>query len=483
MPTDEIPIGLKKNANWRRLWAGQAVSLVGDFVFNTTVVLWVATVIAGDRPWSAAAVAGVLIAAGVPVLLIAPFAGVYVDRWDRRRTMMIADVVRAGLIATLLVVPVFGGDWAPGLQLTYLYTVVFLTSATSQFFNPARFAVISSTVATEDRPKAFGLLTASSSTAAVIGPPLAAPLLFVTGVQWSLLVNVFSFLLSFLLVRAIRIPGGGPKLASANKGDFWPQFKEGLGFFFGNRTLVLVVGGVCVYMFGVGAINVLDVFFVTENLKVDAGWLGTLSAAFGLGSVAGALLAGKVIGKVGEVRSFTLGMVLTGVLLLIYSRTTSLPLAIGFLALCGLPVSAINVVVGPLVLRTTPNHLVGRISTVMNPLVYLSSLLSMAVTGFVASTVLHGVRLDVGGVVFGRVDLIFTFSAIMMITAGLLAYRPLSRQPSPAPAEAPLTTASVSAAQPESGPALETEPELAHAAPGPGTSQEPVKEKTAEAVS
>jgi MFS family permease len=78
----EMPLrGLRHNRNWRMLWLGQAVSLVGDFVFNTTVVLWVATVIADGQSWAPLAVGAVLIAAAAPILLVGPFAGVFVDRW------------------------------------------------------------------------------------------------------------------------------------------------------------------------------------------------------------------------------------------------------------------------------------------------------------------------------------------------------------------------------------------------------------------
>jgi MFS family permease len=426
MATDEIPVGLRSNLNWRKLWLGQAVSLVGDFIFTTTVVLWIATVIAGDRSWAAVAVSGVLIAAAAPILLVAPFAGVFVDRWNRRRTMMVADLVRAGFVAVMLVVPLFGKNWPIWLQLALVYGLVLLTSATSQFFNPARFAVIASIIAATDRPRAFGLLTASASIAGVIGPPLAAPLLFGTGVHWALVANSASFLISFALVRAIRMPGGGA-LPAAAKPAFWPEFMAGLRFFIHNRTLVVLVSAVALYMFGVGAINVLDVFFVTENLKVDAGWLGVLGAGFGLGSVLGALIASKVVKAVGEERAFTLGMAVTGLLVVIYSRTTSLPVAIVLLALAGLPLSAVNVVTGPLVLKATPNHLIGRVSTVMNPLIFLASMISMGVAGFLASTALRNLHVVVAGVSFHRIDVIFGVSAILMIVAGLASVRPLTR--------------------------------------------------------
>ncbi|HWH01948.1 MAG TPA: MFS transporter [Pilimelia sp.] len=418
--------GLRRNANWRRLWAGQAVSLVGDFVFHTTVVLWIGTQIAGGRSWAPSAVAGALIAIAVPILLVGPVAGVFVDRWDHRRTMLVADLVRAGLSGALLVLPLAGTRWPVGVQLTVVYAVLVLTSATSQFFNPARFVVIASVVPEADRARAFGVASATASTAAVLGPPLAAPLLFAAGVHWALVVNATSYLLSLVAVWLVRVPAAPPPDPGRQAG-FRREFADGLRFFAGNRSLRVIAGAVCLYMFGVGAIHVLDVFFVTENLGADAGWLGTLTAALGIGSIVGALVAGRVTERFGAVRVFAGGLALTGLAVLAYSRCTSLPVAVAVLALTGIPLSAVNVVVSPLVLRATPRQLLGRVNAVLNPLVYLASVLSMAVAGFLASTVLRDLDRTVAGLSFGPIDTVFAAAGTLMVLAGLLAYRPLVR--------------------------------------------------------
>ena len=72
------------NPTYTRLWAGQSVSALGDVMFSTTLVLWVATVLAKGQPWAPAAVSAVLLATGVAVLVMGPLAGVFADRWDGR---------------------------------------------------------------------------------------------------------------------------------------------------------------------------------------------------------------------------------------------------------------------------------------------------------------------------------------------------------------------------------------------------------------
>ncbi|MFI7275048.1 MFS transporter [Streptomyces sp. NPDC049879] len=414
------------NRGWQRLWFSQAVSVLGDHVFNTTVLLWIGTTVAAGEPWAPAAVSGVLIAAAVPVLVVGPLAGVYVDRWDRRRVMMAADLLRAVFVGVLLLVPLAGGDWPAWAQLTLIYGMVALSSSAAQFFNPSRFSLIASLVDEEHRTRAFGLLTATTGTAAIVGPPLAAPLLFTTGVEWALVVNVCSFLVSYAAIRMLRVPAGAPDARSGG-GAFRSELAEGLRFFVRNRVLLLLVGTVFVYMLGVGALNVLNVFFVTENLHTDASWLGTLNAAFGVGSIAGSLLAAKYAHRLGETRVFAFGIALTGVVILVYSRQSQLGVALAVLALASISIAAVNVVVGPLVLRVTPQHLLGRVNAVLNPAVYLASILSMALTGFLASTALRDLDGEFLGVHIGRIDTIYGCGALMMTTAGLLAIRPLLR--------------------------------------------------------
>src|ERR1700753_2613300 len=76
------------NRNYAKLWYGQAVSAVGDTVFDTTLVLWVSQVLVRGSAWAPAAVSGILVAAGAAVGLIGAVAGVFVDRWDREMTVM-----------------------------------------------------------------------------------------------------------------------------------------------------------------------------------------------------------------------------------------------------------------------------------------------------------------------------------------------------------------------------------------------------------
>lgn len=412
---------LWQNTNFLRLWLAQAVSVGGDYVFNTTVVLWIGTVIAKGLPWAPEAVSGVLVAAGLPSVLVAPVAGVLVDRWDRRATMMAADLVRALLVALMVVIPYAGSHWSRGARVAMVYVLVALTSSASQFFNPARFALIASIVPDGDRPQAFGMAAATSSTAAIVGPPLAAPLLFTAGVQWALVANAASYLISFAAIRTIRVDERRAVAGDSERPGLWREYVGGLGHFARNRVLRVLAGSTCVYMLGVGAVNALNVFFVADSLHAQPRWLGILEAGFGIGSIAGAFLARRVVHALGESRTYAFGIVATGVITVCYSRSGSLTVAVVLLAAAGVPLAWVNVVSGPIILRAAPPELIGRVNSLMSPLTYLTSMISMALAGLLDSTLFRDFHARFLGSDFHGADTIFAASGLLVVAAGVTA--------------------------------------------------------------
>ena len=416
--------GLRRNANWHRLWLAQAISLTGDSVFDITVMLWVAVVLAGGRPWAPAAASGVLIAAAVPVLAVGPVAGVWIDRWDKRRIMMTADAARAAVIAALLLVTVPGNGLPVPLSLTAAYVVVAAESALAQFFNPARLALLGLVVAPSDRPRAGGHLQATAGAAAIIGPPIAAPMLFAAGIRWAIVIDAASFALSFAAISRIRLTAQPAEPGSRT--GFRREFTAGLRFFITNPALVAMTAGVMICTLGTGALNALEVFFIRDNLHATASWLGTFAAVIGADAIAGALAGGWAGSRIGPGRVFWIGMVTGGMLLLAYSRLTQITPALAILAAAGFMFGAINAAASPLLLALIPRNMMGRAMSVFNPLQQVAGITSLAAAGILAGTVLRGYRADIAGLTLGPISTIFGISALLIIAAGVVMIRPLS---------------------------------------------------------
>lgn len=393
-------------------------------------MLWVVKVIAAGQPWAPAAGSGVLIAAAIPAAALGPFCGVFIDRWDRTRTMLTADAARAVLIA--LLVPLGFGPVAAHVpraaQLGLVYLLVGAAACVSQFFGPAQVALLGAIVTKDQLPRAAAIVQSMSSGAAIIGPPLAAPLFFAAGPGWALAIDALSFAVSFTTIRLIRHPGApAPAEAPSGQQGYWQEFRAGVRFAAASPVIVAVATGIVVATLGSGALSTLDVFFLQANLHASASLYGTLGMALAIGMIAGALAAGRIANRAGTATLFWAGLVLSGAALTGYSRMTSLPPALAFLAAAGVALGAVNAAVAPLMLGATPQHLIGRVESVLSPLISLASVSSIAAAGFLASTGLRSFHTALAGISFGPYDSIFAIAGLLFTVSGLAAIAPLHR--------------------------------------------------------
>jgi MFS family permease len=161
--------GFLLNRNFAWLASGQTISNLGDFVFSTTLLIWVFTL-----THSPVAVSGVLAAQYIPVFLLGPLAGVFVDRWNRRQTMLISDLIRAVTATLPLIAPA-------SLRLQAIYASVFLISALGRFFLPAESGIMQVIVAPSQQRQAASIKQAIFAFSIILGPALASPLYFAVG--------------------------------------------------------------------------------------------------------------------------------------------------------------------------------------------------------------------------------------------------------------------------------------------------------------
>lgn len=441
MPAAKAPVrsarrpGLLINRSFALLWVGQTVSVVGDAIFDTTLVLWITTRLAPGQSWTPLAVAGVLFAATMPVLLVGPLAGVYADRWDKRRTLLRMDAARAILIVLLLPIALGmplatppGGGVLLGWQLGAIYGVVLLAAACAQFFFPAQMALLAAIVDEAHLARASGLTRVSQGVAQIAGPGLAALLFFAAGPAWALAINASSFGVSFLAVAALRgvsteRVGGRETDNTQERGSVWRELWAGLRFFFGHRTLRGLLVAAVIVLLGAGTLNTLDIFFVTQNLAAPASVFGLLGTALGLGLIAGSALAAGLAPRLGVGRTFWLGLVAGGLVIIAYARQTQVAPALALIAFSGVATGAVNVAISPLLLHLTPRDMIGRAAAVFNPITSLATLASIALAGYLDGVALRGLHLEALGLRIGPVDTIYTATGLLILLGGLYARR------------------------------------------------------------
>jgi MFS family permease len=408
--------GLRHNRNWRRLWLGQSISASGDFVFGVTILMWIAGLCAGQA-WAPMAASGALVAAAVPVLVLGPLGGVCADRRDPRRMMLAADAARAVLIAGLLAAPVLRHRLPLGATLALIYALMAAASCFSQFAYPARLSIIARIVPAADQPTASGQLQAAQGLAQVLSPTFAI-LLSLLGIQWALIFDAATYLVSFLCIRALRLPAtpppAAPRTAPTGLGR---DFRAGLRFAAGSRSIRALAAGAVVTAAGMGAVNALAVFFVRVNLHAPASWLGIVAAAIGAGMIAGALLAGRAAAAAGPVRVYWLSLLGCGLSLLAFSRTRTVPLAIGAAVPLGLSLAMLASMFTPLLLKLTPQAMIGRVSAVITSVQVLAGIAGIAGAGLAAGTVMPRFHAEIAGVTLGPYDTIYLIAGLLLCTA------------------------------------------------------------------
>jgi MFS family permease len=416
------------NRNFALLWWGQAISSVGDYAWDTALVLWVATFLVAGQSWAPLAVSGLVLAAAVPQAVVGPIAGVFVDRWDKRRTM----ILMAGLQAIVAVVlflpaasftlPVIGHMQLPLFwRLGAIFADVALLASFAQFFIPAQLALIKDIVAQPKEDQALEIFQAIQGLSVIIGPPVAAALVFGLGFGWALVLNALSFVVVFLATYAIQAPPAAHSLAPGEAGHFSREFLDGVGYVTGNTVLRTILVGEVLTWLGFGALQALGIFFITGNLHAPASDYGFFGADFGVGAIVGAVLV-TIFGKrIGLARLLYASLVFSGLFVIIMSHLTSFYIALGAAFLFGITASAVLVTVGPLALDNTPREYVGRVTAVINPIGRMAALVSVALAGSLVSTVLHGFHASILGITFDPVSTIFTGTGVLAVLGGLYA--------------------------------------------------------------
>jgi MFS family permease len=276
-------------------------------------------------------------------------------------------------------------------------------------------ALVGDLVPDEYRGRAMGLAQASISIAMLLGTLFAPALVVTFGPQWTLAFNAASFVVSYLTILAIRAPKAARSVASGERGHFGRELASGMRFYARSRVLKsLLISGV-VIMAGAGAINSLDIFFVTGNLHTQQELYGVLSAVMAVGMILGSVLAAVFAERVGYARSVWLSLLVMGALITAYSRLTSFGPAVALMGVLGVFQAALNVAIGPLMLSVTPRALIGRVNAILNPAMAVANLAGTALAGYLAGSVLPGFSASAFDMNFGPIDTIFSGAGLVVL--------------------------------------------------------------------
>ncbi len=291
-----VPPLLRENTDFRGFFAGQAVSLVGDQI--TLIALPLVGVLVLHA--GAAQMGYLMTAALVPNLLFSLHAGAWVDRHGRRRqVMLVADMGRAALLATIPIAYAFGM-----LTLEQLYVVGFLTGALSVFFYVAYSTLFVSLVPRERYVEANSLLHGSRALSYVAGPSVGGALVQVLSAPAALVADALSFLVSAFSLS--RISPSEPPTERAERG----HLRAGARYIRRSsviRSSLLATAWINFFNFVFWALFIL---YATRSLHTRPGVLGAVLGAASVGGVLGSLVTGRIGRRIGIGPAFVAGCIL-----------------------------------------------------------------------------------------------------------------------------------------------------------------------------
>lgn len=419
-----------------RLWLVQVVSATGDWLGFSAIIMLAARV-GGEG--GAGAISLVMAARIVPGFFFGPLAGVLVDRWDRRRVMVMCDIGRACVVATLpfvsnllglviasLVLEIFTLLWSPAKDAITpsLVPQDHLTTANSLSLGAAYgtfpFAAL-----------LFALLAGVSSHLESIG---ALEPLKLSQMSLAFYVDVFTFLFAAMMVRRLPIPRKvrTQHLLVGKRVDLAKtlhELKEGWQYIFINHTVRAVNLGLATGLIGGGMLIPLGAVFSTEVLDAGAAGYGLFTTALGFGVATGAVAVSTMQRRLPKARVFTTSLFIAGAALFAAASSTTLGMAAAFVFVMGVSVGPVYVMGFVLIQEEVDDELRGRVFSSLNTLVRLCVLVSMVMGPLLAaglgslSRALFGETIDVGGytVDISGVRLALWFAALVIIGAGLLA--------------------------------------------------------------
>lgn len=404
-----------RRRNFALLWAGTGISMVGDWSLFAALPVYVYHTTGSTLATSAMFMIQVL-----PRLLIGSIAGVFADRWDRKRTLVSADFLRSLLVFSLLTVPLF--DWV-----FMVYLVGFFESLVSQFAFPSERALTPVLAGRENLTAANSLIAVTGNLARIAGPGLGGALMGFFGLTAVVLVDATSYLLSGLLIARIAMPpkqsgagsqsaaaepeagepegggpeGGGPegvglgerspaqakpRTARPAWRQTWQEWYGGLQLVGRNRVLAglfLVVG---LAMLGDAMISPLLAPFVEDLLAGSEGLFGLLLAVRGAGGLAGGFLMGQFGSRIPSGLLITGGLAGCGLAIALLINLPSVPLAVAVMALVGIPAVAWMISVETAIQKAAPEQYLGRVFGTYGTVTAATMLVGLAVSGVLGDT-------------------------------------------------------------------------------------------------
>ena len=380
-----LGLGLLRQVDFRRLWVGETVSQFGSQV-SLLAIPYIATVLLQATPFEVALLGALQF---LPFLLFTLPAGAWVDRLRRRPILISGALVRVVALGTIPIA------WALGmLTIWQLYLVSFVAGLATVFFDVAYQSYVPALVKRDELVEGNAKLQASEASAGVVGPGLGGALVGLVGAPFAVVADALSYLASAFFVWRIERPEPHPeeerRTAGRAREPLRRQVAEGLRFVLGNPYLRAIAGATSSSNLFSNMIYAIMPVYLYRELGLSAATAGVIFGIGGLGTLAGALVAGRVSARVGLGRTVIVFVALDGpAMLLLAFAPHDAPVAwlVASVALGGFAVVVYNVNQVSYRQAICPTEMQGRMNATMRFLVWGTIPIGAVLGGLAATAV------------------------------------------------------------------------------------------------
>lgn len=373
------------NKNWKSkffsIWLGQAFSLLGSQIVQFTLI-WYLTKETG----SAAVLATSTFVSLLPDVLFAPFIGALVDRWDRKRIMIVADLFIA--VVTFILIILFKTEQ---IKIGFIYLALFLREVGSTFHWPSMRSSTSLLVPKDQMARAEGMNQTIRGLLNVIGPPFAALLLEKYAIHSILFIDIITALIAVtpLLFVSIPKPVESTKKSLSSVSELFREIKLGFQYLWNWKGMFLLAMIATLLNFLINPGFTLLPLLVTQHFLGGAVELSLVESAFGIGAIAGGLILSTWGGfkkRIFTTLSGIIGMGL-GILLVAVAPSTQFKVALAGIFITGVMNPIANGALFAIMQSNVSPEMQGRVFTTLSSMTNSMSPISMLIAAPVAGIV------------------------------------------------------------------------------------------------
>ena len=346
-PNPPSMFAIFRKRDFRFLWTGQLVSTIGSSLTDLA-----AGILIFERTHSALAVGLMLMATAIPSLLVGLVAGVFVDRFDRKKIMIASDLIRAGLVISI--------PFLIQIDILLLYVVVLIASGVKQFFDPAEQSVLPDVASEEELAAANAFLSISSFGSTAVGFAAAGFLASTGDLKLAFYVDGLTFIVSAVCIFFVRIAPIVVEEATSVRAVA-SNLKAGIAMLFGTPILRSTLIVFTPVLFAFGLWNVLLLPFAVGPLGGTEFEYGLQEGLTSLGFVAGSLLMAKYIDRLPEGTWMVVSFTAMGIVGILYGLSSNIWIAIALVMFSGFAQPPSSISRSLVLQRNTPREFRGRV--------------------------------------------------------------------------------------------------------------------------